>query len=184
MVEFNLDRDRVFIAGLSAGGAMAAVMGQTYPDVYAAVGIHSGLAYKSASDVVSAFAAMRGNEQSLAQASRRNFAVPRDRVRTIVFQGTSDPVVNFSNAGKIVEAARLDLPHATLKSERGVSADGQTYTRSSITGADGARAVECWMIDGGGHAWSGEAPAVPTPIREDLMHPLRCAFLPRGGMVT
>ena len=104
MAEFYLDREQVFVAGLSAGGAMAAVMGETYPDLYAAVGIHSGLAYRSANDVMSAFAAMRG-DAGLPPVKPRDRTGSGPRVRTIVFHGAVDQTVDPSNAARIVEAA-------------------------------------------------------------------------------
>jgi poly(hydroxyalkanoate) depolymerase family esterase len=106
---FGLDRRNVFVAGLSAGGAMAAVMSETYPDLYAAVGIHSGLAYRSAIDVMSAFAAMRGPVE-LSSAEEVNVAPEaRPRVRTIVFHGSRDRTVHPANADRVVEAARSQL---------------------------------------------------------------------------
>ena len=94
---------RVFVAGLSAGGAMAAVMGATYPDLYAAIGVHSGLPYKSAGDLPSAFAAMRGDAGAPRGRSRKSRGagdgVPR--VRTIVFHGDADKIVHPSNGTEI-----------------------------------------------------------------------------------
>ena len=98
---------RVFVAGLSAGGAMAGVMAATYPEVYAAVGVHSGLPYRSATDVASAFAAMRGD---MGLPSRRQQTRPASdhalRPRTIVFHGDADHIVHPSNAANMVKAER------------------------------------------------------------------------------
>ena len=99
MAEFGLKR--AFVAGLSAGGAMAAVMASTYPELYAAVGIHSGLATGAASDVVSAFTAMRGEGIGGIHSSRP--ARPARPVRTIVFHGDSDPTVHSTNGDRIAE---------------------------------------------------------------------------------
>ena len=141
---FGVPPGRVFVAGLSAGGAMAAVLGETYPDVFAAVGVHSGLPAGCASDVVSAFAAMRG-DPGAAPAVRRGDAIPR----TIVFHGAADRTVHPSNAGQIVAAAGRPL-----WDERG-EAGGRAYVRSVAEGRDGAPEVECWIVEGAGHAWSG-----------------------------
>ena len=105
---YDVDPARVFVAGLSAGGAMAAVMGATYPDLYAAVGVHSGLPYKSAADVPSAFAAMRGDAgpRGLRSPKSRSGANDGPRIRTIVFQGDADNIVHPSNAANIVGAAK------------------------------------------------------------------------------
>jgi poly(hydroxyalkanoate) depolymerase family esterase len=152
--EFGLDRKRVFVAGLSAGGAMAAVMGETYPDLYAAVGIHSGLAYGSASDVVSAFAAMRGENGAVRPAkpaSRRS----RPGIRTIVFQGSADAIVHPSNAERIVAAARSQVAPGHAWEESGVSIGDRSYTRAVLTSPEGGPVLEYWLIAGTGHAWSG-----------------------------
>src|SRR5262249_9338250 len=100
IAEYAVDPARVFVAGLSAGGAMAAVMGATYPDLYSAVGIHSGLAYRSASDLPSAFAAMRGDTSLRGRRSRKSHGTGEDgtRIRTIIFQGDADNIVHPSNA--------------------------------------------------------------------------------------
>ena len=151
MAEFGLERDAVFIAGLSAGGAMAAIMAETYPDLYAAVGIHSGLATGSASDVMSAFAAMRG--QGGKTSSSRRPARSGPAVRTILFQGSADGTVHPSNADRILTAA---CGSAGGRQERArMTAGGRSVERTIVMDSDGAAAVESWRIEGAGHAWSG-----------------------------
>ena len=98
-----VDRKKVFVAGLSAGGAMAVLMGETYPELFSAVGVHSGLPYKSASDVVSAFAAMRGEAPGME-------AVPK--LRTIVFHGDADGTVVPSNGANILGGAAFSMAEA------------------------------------------------------------------------
>lgn len=150
---FGLDRCKVFVAGLSAGGAMAAVMSATYPDLYAAAGIHSGLAYRSASDVISAFAAMRG-----AGEAPSNEKAPKagPRVRTIVFHGARDRTVHPANADRVVDAARSQLALDRLD-KKGFTG-GRHYTSTIFFGLDGVPFVELWRIVGAGHAWSGGNP--------------------------
>jgi len=156
--EFDLDRQQTFIAGLSAGGAMAAVMGETYPDLYAGVGIHSGLAYGSANDVLSAFAAMRG-ETGTARQTKPASKDTRLAVRTIVFQGSADATVHPSNAERIVAAVQAAAtPHHAWE-ESGASTGGRSYVRSVLTSPEGDAVLEYWRIAGAGHAWSGGNPA-------------------------
>jgi poly(hydroxyalkanoate) depolymerase family esterase len=147
--EFGIADNRTFVAGLSAGGAMAAIMGQTYPDLYAAVGIHSGLAYGSATDVMSAFATMRGE-------TPRNAQAPRARARTIVFHGGSDGLVHPSNAERIVAQA---VPGSRKSASQRMHVNGRSCTRTEIAGANGSPIVEYWLIEGAGHAWSGGHPS-------------------------
>lgn len=154
MVEFGLDRSSVFVAGLSAGGAMAAIMGETYPDLYAAAGIHSGLACGAANDVLSAFSVMRG-DAGIAPRERSRPTADGPSVRAIVFQGGADRTVHPSNAERIV--AQVSPPGArdTAQRESARAPGGRTYTRMTVTDAAGMPVVEYWLIDGAGHAWSG-----------------------------
>jgi poly(hydroxyalkanoate) depolymerase family esterase len=142
--EFAVDRTRVFVAGLSAGGAMATILGATYSETFRAVAVHSGLPHGAAHDVVSAFAAMRG--EGAARSSGR------PPVPTIVFHGTADLTVHPSNAERILDAASLDrVDRSDLVS------GGRRCSRAVSTGADGAPLTELWLIEGAGHAWSGGA---------------------------
>ena len=159
MTDFNVDARRVYVAGLSAGGAMAATMSVTYPELYAATGVHSGLAHGSASDVVSAFAAMRGGPGAVASAPRKTRRRgTNDHVRTIVFHGMSDQTVHPSNAEMILADARAGLADPLRETQYNGFMGGRAYARSVITTASGVPQLEHWAIDGLGHAWSGGSP--------------------------
>jgi poly(hydroxyalkanoate) depolymerase family esterase len=155
--EFGIARGRVYVAGLSAGGAMAAIMVETYPDLYAAAGIHSGLAYGSANDVMSAFSAMKGQ----AAIQRERTPAPetaRGAPRVIVFHGGADPTVHPSNADRII-AGQRGAPARLERSEHPGVGASRGYTQSVARSADGATAYEAWIVDGAPHAWSGGAPS-------------------------
>jgi poly(hydroxyalkanoate) depolymerase family esterase len=149
MSTYALSAGRVCIAGFSAGGAMAAVMAATYPDLYAAVAVHSGLPAGAAHDLPSAYAAMRtGPTRSTRRLGR---AVP-----LIVFHGDRDPVVSPVNGDRLVgEALRTAGPGTVKSTSRGQVRNGHSYTRTVYTGADGATLVEHWIVHQAGHAWSG-----------------------------
>jgi poly(hydroxyalkanoate) depolymerase family esterase len=154
VAEHGIDPQRVFVAGLSAGGAMAAVMGATYPEIYAAVGVHSGLPYRSATDVPSAFAAMRGDPGLQCRPRKTRPTSDRAfRVRTIVFHGDADHIVHPSNAANIVEAqAKTD---DSVERAKPRSSASRTHTRTVTRDKTGTVVVEHWLIHGSGHAWSG-----------------------------
>src|SRR5208282_197626 len=137
-----------------------AIMSATYPELYAATGIHSGLAYGSATDVVSAFAAMRGASRPAAAAQKESYlGGARGRVRTIVFHGASDQTVHPSNAETIFAAVRGGLTDLSQETKHDGSTGGRAYIRTVITDASGVPHAEHWAIDGLGHAWSGGSPA-------------------------
>jgi poly(hydroxyalkanoate) depolymerase family esterase len=143
------DPERVYIAGLSAGGAMAAVMADLYPDIFAAVGVHSGLAAGAANDVMSAFGAMRSGAKGSKQPT----------LPTIIFHGTADKTVHPDNSQHITEAALAGLKAAGLQLVKTASSNshngGEKIERLVYSTADGTPYIENWRIDGGAHAWSG-----------------------------
>ena len=160
----GLDECRVYVAGLSAGGAMATVLASTYPDVYAAIGVHSGLPFGVAHDLPSAFAAMKQG------AGLPSAGVPparMDPVPAIVFHGDRDTTVDPCNGAAVIAQcmgatasahdAEPDATRATV--ERGSVPGGRTYTRTIFRHADGSVAAEQWVVHGAAHAWFGGDPA-------------------------
>ncbi len=153
MAEFAVDPARVYVAGLSAGGAMAATLGATYPELYAAAGVHSGLPHGAAADLPSAFAAMHGGAKPATGARRA-----KGRVRTIVFHGANDTTVHPSNAEAILADVRAGLAEPAQELLQDGVAGGRAYTRTIVADAHGVPHAESWAIKGLGHAWSGGSP--------------------------
>lgn len=154
-----VDAKKVFVAGLSAGAAMAVILGETWPDLFAAVGAHSGLPFAAAHDIPSAMAAMKGRSvmgqahfPGTADDPRREttHAVP-----TIVFHGDRDHTVQHSNGEHIVDRACHAVPALGASSASGTAAGGRRYTRTVHADAAGRVIVEQWTVHGAGHAWSG-----------------------------
>ncbi|UEM20542.1 PHB depolymerase family esterase [Skermanella mucosa] len=173
MRDHAVDPERVYVAGLSAGGATAAILGAAYPDLYAAIGVHSGLPSGAARDLPSAFAAMRQG----APGTRPGTAGGGRAVPTIVFHGDRDGTVHPGN-GDAVAAQALAHPtagKATLRAtvERGRAPGGREFSRTVHADPSGRVLCEHWTIAGAGHAWAGGSqsgsytdPAGPDATRE------------------
>ena len=147
--EFNIPTGNVFAAGLSAGGAMAEVLAVTYPEVFSAVGVHSGLPYGSATDVMSAFSAMKG----AVTPARQNARGDQRKVRKIIFHGSADKTVHVGNSEQIFRQAQACSTSKPRLSQSTIN--GRKVTRTSLNSADGTSLAEHWLIHGSGHAWSG-----------------------------
>jgi poly(hydroxyalkanoate) depolymerase family esterase len=145
---YGIDARRVYVAGLSAGGAMAAILGDAYPDVFAAIGVHSGLPPRSATNAKMAFEAMRCG--ATAGAEPNAGAAP-----AIVFHGDQDKTVHPINGRQIV-AARAGGTTSEIQRRR--SLDGREFTHHAYRDADGRVVAEHWVVHGAGHAWSGGNP--------------------------
>jgi poly(hydroxyalkanoate) depolymerase family esterase len=159
MRDYSVDPQRVYIGGLSAGAAAAAVMGATYPDVYAAIGVHSGLACGAANDLPSAFTAMRQGDLPTSYGSGDVSTVLGHEaiVPTIVFHGDRDNTVHPRNGDHVIAQKRTTKLQRNV--HRGRVPGGHAYTRTIHTDARGRAILEHWEIHGAGHAWSGGSPA-------------------------
>lgn len=142
----NVDPARVYVAGLSAGAAMALMLSTTFPDIFAAVGVHSGLAVGAAHDAASVTRAMQGGSPG----RRHGLPMP-----TVIFHGDRDNVVHPRN-GRYVSLRALE-PYGSLdRTERtGMTEEGRRYTRVLHRNGKGRPYVEQWTVHGSGHAWSG-----------------------------
>lgn len=162
MKQHGIDPRRVFIAGLSAGGAMAAIVAAAYPEIFAAVGVHSGLPTGSASNVAEALMVMKSGELGIVMpgkgrhlgAAMKGTLRPQTAVPTIVFHGDKDTTVHPRNGEQVI-AAVLGTTAAGPQVEHGVSANGRRYTRSTRHADHGRTLTEHWLVHGAGHAWSG-----------------------------
>jgi poly(hydroxyalkanoate) depolymerase family esterase len=154
MRDYSVDPNRVYVGGLSAGAAAAAIMGATYNDLYAAVGIHSGLPCGAATDMPSAFAVMRQGGGP----GRRVISGGGPPVPTIIFHGDRDVTVHPNNGDQILEQS-VGTTSTQKQVHRGQIAGGHAYTRTIHTGPGGRVIFEHWNIHGAGHAWSGGSPA-------------------------
>ena len=159
--EYPVDERRIYVAGMSAGGAMAVVMAETYPDLYAAVGVHSGLAYGAARDFPSAFKAMKQGAPGLAR-TKAPTAGAVDLTRTvpaIVFHGDRDGTVHRRNGEQILSKYATGGGVSPVKVRQGQAPGGRSYTRSLYHDEAGNPVAEGWLVHGAGHAWSGGSPA-------------------------
>ena len=187
--DYAIDPRRVYVAGLSAGGAAAAIMAATYPDIYAAVGVHSGLACGAARDIPSAFSAMQQGTSGAAKGSHRSSGFHgHDRlVPTIVFHGDKDVTVHPRNGHHVIEQSQpIGLGALRTVTQRGHVPGGRTYTRTSHFDASGRAVLEMWVVHGAGHAWSGGSPAgsYTDPHGPDATREMIRFFLEHSHPVT
>ena len=189
MADNHVDPARVYVAGLSAGGAMADILARCYPDVFAGVGVHSGLPSGAATDMMGALSVMSTGAPS-GGATTASGVAPMPPL--IVFHGDADTIVNPRNGDAVVDAALGSSPSSpsrpsgpfTPRIAEGSSITGQRFTRTVYPAVPGRNAIEHWRLHGGGHAWSGGsaqgsftqpngADASAEMLRFFLAHPLR-----------
>jgi poly(hydroxyalkanoate) depolymerase family esterase len=147
----NIDARRVYVAGMSAGGAMAAIMAATYSDLYAAVGIHSGMPYGAAQNFLAAITAMK---DGAAIGTR----LPSTSIPLIVFHGDQDLMVNSRNGEQLVsqwlgDSAPIRRQETSTAQAR--EGNGRAFTRTRYHDGAGRAVAENWLVHDAGHAWSG-----------------------------
>jgi poly(hydroxyalkanoate) depolymerase family esterase len=151
IAKYAIDPSRIYVAGLSAGGAMAVILGRTHPELFAAVGVHSGLPFGAAHDMPSALAAMRSGPGSRAQ--QPGMAMP-----TIVFHGDRDTTVHPANGDKVAEQATGPCTCDVTEDNAGADSGARTFSRKRFKDSEGTVMVESWLIHGAAHKWSGGDP--------------------------
>lgn len=157
MSNYAIDAQRVYAAGLSAGGAAAAVLGETYPDIFAAVGVHSGLACGAASDLGSAMSVMRSGKAGTPPPRRSSdLRATQSHIPTIVFHGDKDQTVHPKNGDQVVNQLLGEGYEKRLRavSDRGETG-GQSFSRTCYFDDNDQSVLELWVVHGAGHAWSG-----------------------------
>ena len=169
LLTYGLDHERVYVGGLSAGGAMAVILGRAYPELFAAIGVHSGLPYGAAHDLPSAFAAMHQvNASGPSIADRENPQAWRGGIPTIVFHGDLDTTVHPCNGEKVVSQSAgasafnagdgSRTAAATEETCAGGTPGGHSYTRRLFKDVTGKVVGEYWLVHGAAHAWFGGDP--------------------------
>lgn len=190
--EYHVDERRVYVAELSAGGAMASTMAMTYPEIYAAVGVHSGLAHGSAQDLPSALAAMQGGTGPMAglnqQMKTRAITPTTSHVPAIIFHGDQDATVHPSNSDRVAAQHLAAEPTSTSKLDTqqhsGKVANGRSYSCTVYHDASGQPILEQWSIHGAAHAWAGGSSlgSYTDPLGPDASREMLRFFLshPKG----
>jgi poly(hydroxyalkanoate) depolymerase family esterase len=151
IAQYHIDSKQVFVAGMSAGGAMAVIMAATYPELFAGVGSHSGMPYKAAQTLYTAMSAMRRGAPTLHPLGSAGIPI-------IVFQGDKDRRVNRRNSEQILSqwmSSNPSQPAAGAVTAETKETNGRSYQRTTYPDAAGHTAAELWVVEGAGHAWSG-----------------------------
>ena len=169
----NIDNQKVFVVGISAGGAMAVVMGATYPDIFAGIGVIAGTEFKAATTVQGGLAAMKSggpdpNQQGLLAFESISSSAPlKRRIPLIAFQGTKDPYVNPINVDQLItqwaqtndylddQKDNDSVSAKQAKESKGVVPNGYGYTKYTYNDSSGRLLMERWVVDDLGHAWPG-----------------------------
>lgn len=178
MQAYRVDEKRVFIAGLSAGASMSVVMAATYPELYAAVGVHSGLPYRSAQSMLSALYVMRNGAAALPSLGAVGIPI-------IVFHGDHDQTVNPCNGQQIISqwlASRRDQAQSNVGTEATGESNGRAYSRTQYCDPQGALFAEYWIVKDLGHAWSGGSHkgSFADPLGPDASQEMLRFFLSRA----
>ena len=187
--DYAIDTRRIYVAGLSAGGAAAAIMGRAYPDLYAAVGVHSGLPCGAARDLPSALAAMKRGSPGVASPSNCSSAIPRSGclAPTIVFHGDKDTTVHPQNGSHVIEQLKsvqqTELRQVTQCEE---VPGGHAYSRVRHLDSANRAVLEMWVVHGGRHAWSGgnAAGTYTDPLGPDASREMVRFFLEHAHPAT
>ncbi len=171
-VQWTIDTKSIYVAGISAGAALAVILGATYPDVFAAIGVHAGFEYQAATNSNAGLRAGRKGgpdprqQGLLAYEAMGSFARV---VPTIVFHGTNDYVINIINGDQVVQqwmytdmlasngAYNVDFAAPTTTTSGRVPG-GRSYVTYGWTDANSKEIQQYWKVNGMGHAWSGGSP--------------------------
>jgi poly(hydroxyalkanoate) depolymerase family esterase len=161
---YAIDRRRIYVTGLSAGGAMASVMGATYPNLYAAIGVGSGCEYAAGAPCAGYRSADPEQAGLLARRAMGPFARP---LPVVIFQGDRDTTVPPVNAEQLVRqwqvtadwaddgAANRSVPRSARRRSFRRASGRRTAAVASYGDGRGRVLVQRWLVRGMGHAWSG-----------------------------